>query len=134
MNKTGFYVFCKPNQQPLSELEAKFLIHRLLSGKKSIDWEYDPQTMSPNAFIGRGLEDAPERISLSMHDVPHHHSRILMEYWQNDTFICSITDLCYEPEMSELLRLFRQVASIVHQNPKPRFRYTLSQQGAMPSK
>ncbi len=123
MNKTGFYVFCKPNQQPLSESEAKFLIHRLLSSEKGIDWEYDPQTMSPNAFIGRGLENATERISLSMHTVPHHHSRILMEYWKNETFVCSVTDLCYEPEMSELLRLFQQVASAVHKNPKPQIRY-----------
>ncbi len=134
MNASGFYIFCRPHHDQVTEPEAKQLICQLLGSKENVRWDYDPQTTSPNAFIGAGVDVPTKRVALSMHSVPHHHSRMLMEYWQDDEFICSITDLCYEPEKSELLQLFQQVASIVHQNPKPRFRYTLSQQSAMPAK
>ncbi len=133
MNTTGFYVFCSPDHQ-VSEFEAKLLISKVLSNKIQVHWEYNPRSTSLNAFAGNGINGITDRFELSMHSVPRQNPRILLEHWQDGKHICAITDLCHIPEQSELRSLYMQVASIVHQNPKPKFRYSFSMQGAMPAK
>ncbi len=123
MNTSGFYVLSKPGLRQVTEFEANQLIRKLLTNEVQITWDYNPRTLSENDFIGTGFGDGTERIQLSMQAVPHHNARMLLEY-SDGSVVFAITDLCYEPEKSALRKLFIQVASTVHKNPKPKFRYT----------
>lgn len=116
MGKDGFYVFHKP-EHPLTEVEAKKLIRQLTEDTNSDDplwvWKFNPNRSSLSAFVGHSSDDSESSFQIEREDL-RTEIHVQLTAFAGPISRYSVIDLCYEPEKSELLRLYTQIAKTVH--------------------
>ena len=108
----GLYFFVRP-ECTASISDATKLIHFLTTDITSeapqVRWTFHPERSNLNIFVGSGLNDNQSRVVIMKRTIKDGLD-VTLEYYDGSILQYSLSDLCFVPEASTLLRLYAQVA------------------------
>ena len=113
--KDGLYLIHRPDYH-VTEEDAQKLIHFLSEDIQSktpqVQWSLHPERRSTSIFLGTGLNGGQNRVILQKYYLKDGMD-VILEFYEGPILRYTVADLCFEPETSALLKLYKQVAPTV---------------------
>ena len=111
----GLYLFNR-HDYTIGEAEAMKFIRTLFDDVRSdnpcVRWGYHPERSSMSIFLGTGFNDGNTTVTIEKKTLPH-EIQLVLHVFEGPILKYTVADLCVEPERSQLLKLYAQVAPMV---------------------
>ena len=88
------------------------LFDDVVSDSPCVRWDYHPKRSSMSIFLGTGFNDGSTTVTIEKKTLPH-EIQLVLHVFEGPILKYTVADLCFEPEKSQLLKLYAQVAPMV---------------------